>query len=332
MYSHQYRSSAPRYGCQHVNVNDTLHIVCKVIRRILDTRISSHWKLICRVSLTFIGCAKTMLNAVYGHSGMLAAIFWGAGTMLVAVYGLTGMLATVFGCAKTMLNAVYGHSGMLLAVCGCAGTILVAVHGLTGVLLSVSGRAGIMPHSDWNCTRSCRNQMRRLQMNAVSDMQLIAMMLTTAIKISMWNDLPVEKSLDWHNTINLQGAGARNKLLTAHGLQQYWGALETCLCLCLLACWLPHLGTLELCLRVYLDPLTCWQQYHCISQRSRQCYKWDRSPAKSASWQGCRSAWSDVAEPADACSSKTKKTGSRARNSRSPGRHERAQHRVLWQA
>jgi hypothetical protein len=73
-------------------------------------------------------------------------------------------------------------------------------------------------------------------------MQLIAMMLTTAITISMWNNLPVEKSLDWHNTINLQGAGARNKLLTALGLQQYWGALETCLCLCLLACWLPHLG------------------------------------------------------------------------------------------
>jgi len=51
-------------------------------------------------------------------------------------------------------------------------------------------------------------------------MQLIAMMLTTAIKISMWNDLPVEKSLDWNNTINLQG-GARNKPVTALGLQQY---------------------------------------------------------------------------------------------------------------
>jgi len=49
-------------------------------------------------------------------------------------------------------------------------------------------------------------------------MQLIAMMLTTAIKISMWNDLPVEKSLDWNNTINLEG-GARNKLVTALGLQ-----------------------------------------------------------------------------------------------------------------
>ena len=106
---------------------------------------------------------------------MLAANFWGAGTMLVAVYGLTGILATVFGCAKTMLNAVYGHSGMLLAVFGCA---------------------GIMPHSDWNCSRSCRNQMRQLQENTVSDMQLIAMMLTTAIKFLMWNNLPVEKSLD----------------------------------------------------------------------------------------------------------------------------------------
>ena len=63
--------------------------------------------------------------------------------------------------------------------------------------------------------------MRRLQKNAVSDMQLIAMMLTTAIKISMWDNLPVETSLDWHNTINLQGAGARNKLVTALGLQQY---------------------------------------------------------------------------------------------------------------
>jgi len=109
---------------------------------------------------TVFGCAKPMLNAVYGHSGMLAANFWGTGTMLVAVYGLTGMLATVFGCAKTMLNAVYGHSCMLLA--GCAGTMLVAVYGLTGVLLAVFGRAGIMPHSDWNCSRSCRNQMRRL--------------------------------------------------------------------------------------------------------------------------------------------------------------------------
>jgi len=189
---------------------------------------------------------------------MLAVIFWGDGTMLVAVYGLTGMLATVFGCAKTMLNAVYGYSGMLAAVFGCAGTMLVAVYGLTGVLLSaVFGRSGIMSHSDWNCSRSCRNQMRRLQENAVSDMHLIAMMLTTAIKISMWNNLPVEKPLDWHNTINLQGAGARNKLVTTLDLQQYWGALETCLWLCLLACWLLHLSTLELCLRLYLGPPTC---------------------------------------------------------------------------
>ena len=37
--------------------------------------------------------------------------------------------------------------------------------------------------------------MWRLQENAVSDMQLITMMLTTAIKISTWNNLPVEKSL-----------------------------------------------------------------------------------------------------------------------------------------
>jgi len=170
--------------------------------------------------------------------------------------------------------------------------------------------------------------MRRLQKNAVSDMQLIAMMLTTAIKNWMWSNLPVEKSLDWHNTINLQGAGARNKLVTALGLQQYWGALETCLCLCLLACWLPHLGTLELCLRVYLGPLTCWQQYQPKELAALQV----GSPAKSASWQGCRSAWSDVAEPADASSSKTKRMGSRARNSQAPGRHERAQHRVLWQA
>ena len=122
--------------------------------------------------------------------------------------------------------------------------------------------------------------MRRLQKNAVSDMQLIAMMLTTAIKNWMWSNLPVEKSLDWHNTINLQGAGARNKLVTALGLQQYWGALETCLCLCLLACWLPHLGTLELCLRVYLGPLTCWQQYQPKEPAALQV----GSPAKSASW------------------------------------------------
>jgi len=141
--------------------------------------------------------------------------------MLVAVYGLTGMRVTVFVCAKTMLNAVYGHSGMLLAVFGCAGSMLVAVYGLTGVLSAVFGRAGIMPHSDWNCSRSCRNQMRRLQKYAVSDMQPIAMILTTTIKNSMWNNVPVEKSLNWHNTINLQGAGARNKLVTALGLQQY---------------------------------------------------------------------------------------------------------------
>jgi len=110
---------------------------------------------------TVFGCAKPMLNAVYGHSGMLAANFWGAGTMLVALYVLTGMLATVFGCAKTMLNAVYGHSGMLLTVFGCAGTMLVAVYGLTGMLSAVFGRAGIMPHSDWNCNRSCRNQLQQ---------------------------------------------------------------------------------------------------------------------------------------------------------------------------
>jgi len=63
--------------------------------------------------------------------------------------------------------------------------------------------------------------MRRLQKYAVSDMQPIAMILTTTIKNSMWNNVPVEKSLNWHNTINLQGAGARNKLVTALGLQQY---------------------------------------------------------------------------------------------------------------
>ena len=177
-----------------------------------------------------------------------------------------------------------------------------------------------MPDSDWNCSRSCRNQLWRLRENAVSDMQLITMMLTTSIKISMWNNLPVEKLLYWHNTINLQGAGTRNKLVTALGLQQYWGALETCLWLCLLACWLPHLGTLEQqCLRL---------QYQPKEPAALQV----RSPAKSASWQGCRSAGSDVAEPADASSSKTKRTGARARNSRAPGRHERAQHRFLWQA
>ena len=168
--------------------------------------------------------------------------------------------------------------------------------------------------------------MRRLQKYAVSDMQPIAMILITTIKNSMWNNVPVEKSLNWHNTINLQGAGARNKLVTALGLQQYWGALKTCLCLCLLACWLPDLGTLELW--VYLGPLTCWQQYQPKEPAALQV----GSPAKSASWQGCRSAWSDVTKPADASCSKTKRTGSRARNSRAPGRHERAQHRVLWQA
>jgi len=112
------------------------------------------------------------------------------------------------------------------------------------------------------------------------------------------------------------------------GLQQYWGALERGLLLCLLACWLPHLGTLELCSRLYLGPLTCWQQYQLKQLAALQV----GSPAKPASWQGCRSAGSDIAEPADTSSIKTKRTGSRARNSRAPGRHKRAQHWVLWQA
>ena len=129
--------------------------------------------------------------------------------------------------------------------------------------------------------------------------------------ISMWNNLPAEKSLDWHDTINPQGAGARNKRVTALGLQQYWGAFETCLWLCLLACWLPYLGTLELCLRLYLGPLACWQQY----QPKELAVLQVGSPAKSVSWQEFRRAGSDAVEPADASSSKTKRTGSLARNS-----------------
>jgi len=93
---------------------------------------------------TVLVCAKPMLNAVHGHSGMIAVNFWGAVCCIWS--GLTGMLAIVFGCAKTILNAVYGHSGMLLAVFGCA--MLVTVHGLTDVLLAVFERAGIMPYSD----------------------------------------------------------------------------------------------------------------------------------------------------------------------------------------
>ena len=44
-------------------------------------------------------------------------------------------------------------------------------------------------------------------------------------------------------------------------------------------------------------------------------------PAKSASRQGCSRAGDDIAEPADASPSKTQRSGSRARSSRAPEKH-----------
>ena len=106
---------------------------------------------------------------------------------------------------------------ILAAVFGRAGTTLVAVYGLTCELAAVFGRAGIMTDLDWDCSRSCKNQLRWLQENVVAAMKLITMMLTISLKMWIENNSPVEKSLDWHNAINLQGAGAGpgNKLVTA---------------------------------------------------------------------------------------------------------------------
>jgi len=59
--------------------------------------------------------------------------------------------------------------------------------------------------------------MRRLQENVVAAEKLITMILTISLKFWIENNPPVENSLDWHNAINLQGAGAGNKLLTALG-------------------------------------------------------------------------------------------------------------------
>jgi len=50
---------------------------------------------------------------------------------------------------------------------------------------------------------------------------------------------PVEKSLGWHNAINLQGAGAGNKLVNAPGFTAVFGSSRNML-VAVSPCWLPH--------------------------------------------------------------------------------------------
>ena len=66
---------------------------------------------------------------------------------------------------------------ILAAVFGRDGFTLVVVYGLTCELAAVFGRAGIMTDLDMDCSRSCRNYLRRLQENVVAAMKLITTML-----------------------------------------------------------------------------------------------------------------------------------------------------------